>query len=77
MNMTEREWNIEPGDIVTYVESWDDGTDEDVFAMVIHIHLGDDREVQWVDVKLLYWETGEPTLPVNVTAIEGIWHLAA
>ena len=73
--MRQREWNIEPGDIVSYMESWDDGTDELCHGVVMGIHLDDNSALKSVDVKLLPWQNGEATLPVNVSQVEGIWHL--
>ena len=74
--MRQREWNIEPGDIVSYIESWVDGPDELCHGVVMSIHLDDNRDLRSVDVKLLPLYEGEPTLPVNVSQVEGIWHLA-
>ena len=69
--MRQRHWTIEPGDIVSYVESWTDGTDELCYGIVTNIHIG--RDLQSLDVGVLPWHEGETTLPIS--QVEGIWQL--
>jgi hypothetical protein len=73
--MRKRQWNIEPGDIISY-DIIPAAEDPPQFGVVMCIHLGVDGNVQRVFVRLLPWDKDDLARQINVSQVDCIWHLA-
>ena len=75
--MREREWNIEPGDVVSYDIMQSEGVIDPLqFGVVMDISLGDDNDVQGISVRSLPLVKGDLLRQINVSQVDGIWHPA-